>query len=121
MDMEAGIEHLGRGTARFVDTFIVVVEPGRKSLDTARNIKQLSSELGIKEIAIVGNKVRSQADKDFIAASLPGFKVIGFLPFDQAILDADQASASVLEASRAVIAEANRIYATLVAGAPARK
>ena len=122
MDMEAGIEHLGRGTARFVDKLIVVVEPGRKSIDTAHNIQQMAGQLGLKDIVIVGNKVRNQADKDFIISSLPGFNFLGFLPYDQAIVDADQAGVPVLDASKSVIAEARRIYQTLSpAKEPARK
>jgi CO dehydrogenase maturation factor len=122
MDMEAGIEHLGRGTARFVDKLIVVVEPGRKSIDTAHNIQQMAGQLGMKDIVIVGNKVRNQGDKDFIISSLPEFTFLGFLPYDQAIVDADQAGAPVLESSKPVIAEARRIYQTLSpTKEPARK
>lgn len=122
MDMEAGIEHLGRGTARFVDKLIVVVEPGRKSIDTAHNIQQMAGQLGMKDIVIVGNKVRNQGDKDFIISSLPEFTFLGFLPYDQAIVDADQAGVPVLESSKPVIAEARRIYQTLSpTKEPARK
>ena len=59
MDMEAGIEHLGRGTARAVDRLIVVVEPGRRSIDTAENIRKLAGDIGLDRIAVVGNKVRN--------------------------------------------------------------
>ena len=58
MDMEAGIEHLGRATAKAVDRLIVVVEPGRRSIDTAEHIRKLATEIGLNHIAVVGNKVR---------------------------------------------------------------
>src|SRR3972149_3136734 len=122
MDMEAGIEHLGRGTARFDNKLVVVVEPGRKSIDTAHNIQNMAGQLGLKDIVIVGNKVRNTADKEFIVSSLPGFSFLGFLPYDQAILNADQAGVPLLESSQTVITEARRIYQTLSpVKEPARK
>ena len=57
LDMEAGIEHLGRGTAGMVDKLIVVVEPGRRSIETALNIEKLAKEIGLKNLAVVGNKL----------------------------------------------------------------
>jgi CO dehydrogenase maturation factor len=89
MDMEAGLEHLGRGTARAVDKMIVVVEPGRRSMETARHIKKLSGELGIKSLLIVGNKIRSDRDKDFLIEYMRDFNFLGFLPFDERIIEAD--------------------------------
>jgi CO dehydrogenase maturation factor len=89
LDMEAGLEHLGRGTARAVDKMIVVVEPGRRSLETARQIKKLSQELGIKNLFIVGNKIRSDVDKEFLLKEMDGFTFLGFLPFNEQIIEAD--------------------------------
>jgi CO dehydrogenase maturation factor len=89
LDMEAGLEHLGRGTARAVDKMIVVVEPGRRSVETARQIKELSEELGIKNLLIIGNKIRSEKDKDFLLTNMIDFKFIGFLPFNERIIEAD--------------------------------
>ena len=66
MDMEAGIEHLGRGTAQAVDRLLVVVEPGRRSIDTAMNIKKLASEIRLDKVSIIGNKIRSSKDEDFL-------------------------------------------------------
>ncbi len=63
MDMEAGIEHLGRATASAVDKLIIVVEPGRRSIDTAGHIKKLASEIGLKNIMVLGNKIRSVKDE----------------------------------------------------------
>jgi len=89
LDMEAGLEHLGRGTARAVDKMIVVVEPGRRSVETARQIKELSEELGIKNLLIVGNKIRSEKDKDFLLTNMIDFNFLGFLPFNERIIEAD--------------------------------
>ncbi len=69
LDMEAGIEHLNRGTASAVNRLIVVVEPGRRSIETAYSIKQLASEIGIEALAVVGNKIRNQSDHDFVVSS----------------------------------------------------
>jgi CO dehydrogenase maturation factor len=89
MDMEAGIEHLGRATAQAVDKLIVVVEPGRRSIDTAGHIQKLAAEIGLKNIAVVGNKVRSETDVEFLKAHLDGFEFLGFLPYDTALIEAD--------------------------------
>jgi len=89
MDMEAGIEHLGRATAMAVDKLIVVVEPGRRSIDTAERIKKLASEIGISNIKIVGNKIRSDKDEEFLKKHLSDFEFIGFLPYDNALIEAD--------------------------------
>ncbi len=89
LDMEAGLEHLGRGTARAVDKMIVIVEPGRRSIETARQIQRLSEELGIKKLLIVGNKIRSEKDKDFLLKNMSNFDFLGFLPFNEKIIEAD--------------------------------
>jgi CO dehydrogenase maturation factor len=94
MDMEAGIEHLGRGTAQAVDRLIVVVEPGRRSIDTAGHIRQLAGEIGLRNIAIVGNKIRSEKDVAFLKTHLPDFAFLGAIPYDDALIEADLNGAS---------------------------
>ncbi len=89
MDMEAGIEHLGRATAKAVDKLIVVVEPGRRSIDTAGHIKQLASEIQLNNIAVVGNKIRSSKDEAFLKNHLSDFDFLGFMPYDEALIEAD--------------------------------
>ena len=89
MDMEAGIEHLGRATASAVDKLIVVVEPGRRSMDTAGHIKKLASEIGLKNIALVGNKIRGEKDKEFLKKHLSDFEFLGFIRQDEALIEAD--------------------------------
>jgi CO dehydrogenase maturation factor len=89
MDMEAGIEHLGRATAKAVDKLIVVVEPGRRSIDTATHIRQLATEIGLNNIGVVGNKIRGPKDEAFLRAQLSDFEFIAFLPYDDALIEAD--------------------------------
>lgn len=89
MDMEAGIEHLGRATAKAVDKLIVVVEPGRRSIDTAQHIRRLAVEIGLDAIGVVGNKIRGEKDREFLQSHLNDFEIIGFLPYDDALIEAD--------------------------------
>jgi len=89
MDMEAGIEHLGRATASAVDKLIVVVEPGRRSMDTAGHIKKLASEIGLKNIVLVGNKIRGEKDEEFLKKHLSDFEFLGFIRQDEALIEAD--------------------------------
>jgi len=117
LDMEAGIEHLGRGTASMVNKLIVVIEPGRRSIETAVNIKKLATEIGLQNMAVVGNKVRNQSDREFLISSLPGFDFLGFIPYDQAIVDADLADLSPLDSSPQVNAAAKDIYQALLSTA----
>jgi CO dehydrogenase maturation factor len=119
MDMEAGVEHLGRATARAVDRLIVVVEPSRRSVETARRIKKLAEEIGLHNIAAVGSKIRSQAEREFITSNLPDFEFLGFLPYDQAIVDADLAGRPLFESSPKIVDEVRNIYKALLATAQA--
>lgn len=113
LDMEAGIEHLTRGTARGIDKLIVVVEPGRRSIETARRIFELAHDLGLENVAVVGNKIQNETQRQFIVTSLPGVEFLGFIPYDKAIIDADLANRSVLDSSLPAITEAKKIYQAL--------
>ncbi len=89
LDMEAGLEHLGRGTAMAVDRLIVVVEPGRRSVETAHHILKLAGDIGLKKLSFVGNKIRSEQDREFLISLMPGFDFLGFIPFAADIIEAD--------------------------------
>ncbi len=89
LDMEAGIEHLGRGTASSVNKLLVITEPGRRSIDTAVHIRQLAAEIGLENIAVIGNKIRNQNDKTFLKTHLNDFVFLGFIPYDDALVEAD--------------------------------
>jgi len=114
LDMEAGIEHLGRATAKAVDKLIIVVEPGRRSVETALRISKLAQDIGLQNIAVVGNKIRSQAEREFLISNLPGFKFLGFIPYDQAIVDADLANLPLLDSSQPIINEVRNIFQALI-------
>jgi len=89
LDMEAGIEHLGRGTACAVNCLIVVVEPGKRSVETAHQVNRLAQDIGLKKVAIVGNKVRNKSDNEYLRRSLPNFTFLGFIPYHQDFVEAD--------------------------------
>jgi CO dehydrogenase maturation factor len=114
LDMEAGIEHLSRGTTKAVDKLIIVVEPGRRSLETAQTISKLAQDLGLHSIAIVGNKIQSESDKKFITTSLPDIEILGFIPYDPAITEADLANRPLFAASPQTAKEVKNIYDKLV-------
>jgi CO dehydrogenase maturation factor len=90
MDMYAGVEHLGRATVDFVDAMVIVVEPTRRSLGTARQIKKLATDIGLDRLWLVGNKVRNKDESNFLEAESPGIPVLGFLPADLGVQEADR-------------------------------
>ncbi|QYE97709.1 AAA family ATPase [Paraclostridium sordellii] len=114
MDMEAGIEHLGRGTAQGVDAFIVVVEPGERSLQTYRKVKRLGTDIGIKKVFVVGNKVRNKSDEDFIASNLQDGELLGFIYYNQDVIDSDRASQSPYDVSEDTKIQINEIKSRLM-------
>jgi len=90
IDMEAGLEHLGRGSTGYVDALIIVVEPGQRAINTAKQIKKLGEDLHIKNIMVVGNKVASAEDRKIIEESLSDFPVLGHMSFNPMVLQADR-------------------------------
>ncbi len=101
LDMEAGVEHLGRGTAGSVDVMIVVVEPGQRSLDCAQSIKTMAKDIGLKNVCFVVNKVSSPEDLQFIEQALFGEKLLGTIPFMEEIRQADRNGVSVIDNQKA--------------------
>lgn len=112
-DMEAGIEHLGRATAQAVDAMIVVVEPGRRSLQTAETIRDLAGDLGLERVFVVGNKVRGEEDRRFILENLPDFKVLGFMPFSANAIRSDLEGKAAYDVAPDLVAEAEKIARAL--------
>ena len=113
LDMEAGIEHLTRGTAGSVDAFIVVVEPGQRSLQTARHVQELAHGLGVKEVFVVGNKIQRDSDKTFIEQHLAGMQVLGYLRFRAETVQADLDGRSPYDAAPQAVEDAKAIKAAL--------
>ncbi|MCL2149549.1 MAG: AAA family ATPase [Dehalococcoidia bacterium] len=115
MDMAAGIEHLNRGTARAVDRLLIIVEPGQASMETAQRIITLSTDLGLKDIEFIGNKIRSSAEEDFIRTTFPGYNVLGFVPYDESLVRAELVGASKLDACFAMRSATEEILNKLLA------
>ncbi len=97
MDMEAGIEHLGRATAKGVDTMLIVVEPGRRSVDCAQRIIQMSSEIGIRTIQLVANKVTTADDESFLRDAFPNHDLLETIPYSEDIRLADRKGNAVID------------------------
>ena len=120
MDMDAGLEHLGRGTAKGVDAFIIVVEPGKRSVQTAEAVQRLAKDIGIEKCYVVGSKTQSDADRQFIADNLSGFDILGFISYSPEIIEADRRGAGVFETAPEAVEEARKIKEKLEQVRPVR-
>jgi CO dehydrogenase maturation factor len=115
LDMYAGVEHLGRATVDFVDAMIIVVEPTRRSLGTAAQIKKLAEDIGLTRLWLVGNKVRDEEERAFLAAESPGLPVLGTLTADLAVQEADRKGIAVYDHVPALREAAESMAMVLVA------
>ncbi|MBE2199415.1 MAG: AAA family ATPase [Anaerolinea sp.] len=97
LDMYAGVEHLGRATVDFVDAMIIVVEPTKRSLGTAVQIRKLAHDIGLTRLWLVGNKVRNDDEAAFLRANTPGLPILGILPADLAVQEADRLGIAVYD------------------------
>jgi len=97
LDMYAGVEHLGRATVDFVDAMLIVVEPTRRSLGTAAQIVKLANDIGLHRLYLVGNKVRTDEEAAFLRAETPGLPLLGCLPVDLAVQEADRLNIPVYD------------------------
>jgi CO dehydrogenase maturation factor len=97
MDMEAGLEHLGRATTSGVDTMIVVVEPGHRSVEGAKRIIEMANQIKVKDIRFVANKIDGPEDEAFVKESLPDQNIMEFIPFARSLRKVDRPGVSVLE------------------------
>lgn len=105
MDMEAGIEHLGRSTSDSVDALLAIVEPGESSIRTAHLIKKLASEIGIKRVFAVFNKVSSQEEKNYLQQALADFTWLGSIRANPRIREADLKGKPPYEADKEFVEE----------------
>jgi CO dehydrogenase maturation factor len=115
LDMEAGIEHLGRGTAQSVDALVVVVEPGQRSIQTAQQIMQLAQDVGIKEVLVVASKVRDENDRRLIETAIPQDRLLGYLSFSEEIKRSDRENTAPHSSAPQSLAEVRGIKARLAA------
>jgi CO dehydrogenase maturation factor len=113
LDMEAGVEHLGRGTAQSVDALIIVIEPGQRSIQTARTIKRLADDLGIQRMLIVANKLHEPAEEAVLKEALPDFEFLGSLPYSEAVQRAELAGERIEEGDPAYTAAAGAVFESL--------
>ena len=103
------MEHLGRGTAENMEQFVVVIEPGARSIQTYKNVKRLATQLGIKKVRVVANKVRDKEDEDFIKARIPAEDLLGFIHYNTDVIDADRKGKSPYDFSETAIQEVRAI------------
>lgn len=109
LDMEAGLEHLGRGTTAGMDRFIVVIEPGARSVQTYKNVKRLAEDLGVHQVSVVANKVRSAEDEEYIRSKIPAEDLLGFIHYNEDVIDADRQGKSPYDFSEVATSEIRRI------------
>lgn len=109
MDMEAGLEHLSRGTTDLVDQFIVVVEPGARSIQTYHSVQRLAKDLGVAKVSVVANKVRDEKDEAFIRENVPEEDLLGMVHLNGAVSDADRTCASPYDTAPETVEEIRRI------------
>ncbi|MDR1329909.1 MAG: AAA family ATPase [Oscillospiraceae bacterium] len=109
LDMEAGLEHLGRGTADFVDFFLVVVEPGARSVQTYKKVCQLAADIGVKKVSVVANKVRSKEDEAYLREKIPGNEFLGAVRYSADVIEADRSAASPYDTSPGAVEDIRAI------------
>ena len=113
MDMEAGLEHLGRGTCESMEQFIVVIEPGARSVQTYRNVKRLAEGLGVKKVRVVANKIRDEKDEVFVRDRIPESDLLGFVHYNTEVIDADRQGKAPYDVSQSATDEIRKIKAIL--------
>lgn len=114
LDMYAGVEHLGRATVDFVDAMLIVVEPTRRSLGTAAQIKKLALDIGLKRLWLVGNKVQDDAEIAFLEAETPGLPLLGVMLTDPLVQQADRLGVAVYDHSATLKQSARAMAQTLI-------
>lgn len=114
VDMEAGIEHMTRGTSEGVDAFLVVIEPGKRSIQTAIAINEMAKGLGVRDVFVVANKIRGEEDLDYINLQTKGLNVIGHIHYYKSVVDADIKGVSPFDVSVEIVREIKEIKNNLV-------
>ena len=99
VDMEAGLEHLSRGTGKHVERLVAVLEPYYRSMETARNVVALATELGIPDVVVVANKVRDDADRSAIAdfCRVHDMRLVGEVPYDGNLAEIERAGGAPID------------------------
>jgi CO dehydrogenase maturation factor len=113
VDLEAGLEHLGRGTAEYIDALIVVVEPGRRSFQTARQVGRLADDIGIKKVYVVGNKIAGAQDEALVRENLEGLPLLGLLSLNDRVIEADKRGVSPYDLDERIREEVTAVLDSL--------
>ena len=92
VDMEAGVEHMGRGTASHVDIMLIVADSSRKSLEIAKKLTGFAHQAGIENVLIIGNRVRDAEEKELITdfTQKNGLELLALIPYDDIVVKADR-------------------------------
>jgi CO dehydrogenase maturation factor len=114
VDLEAGLEHLGRRSAHAVDAMLVVVDTSRASIETAGRIRRLASEIGVNRVLAVGNRVRGPADVEYLEGELDGLALVGSIPYSDDVIEAERAGRPVTKIEGALPAAVARLTEALV-------
>ena len=109
----SNLEHLGRGTASMMDQFIVVIEPGARSVQTYERIKSLAKDIGITKVRVVANKIRDDSDREFIRSRIPADDLLGFISYNPDVIDADRKGLSPYDCSPQALEEIRAIKARI--------
>jgi CO dehydrogenase maturation factor len=120
LDMEAGIEHIGRGTAKQVDIMLVVADANMKSLEIAKYIYELARGAGMKRVLLVGNKVAGKQQKEIISQFVEknDLAILGFVPFDKRIVEAEMQGESPLKCKSKAIKAIERMCEEFLGNGP---
>lgn len=113
IDMEAGIEHLGRASIKAVTALIVVVEPGKRSIQTAFQVKKLAEDLGIKTIYAVGNKVMNDTHSEFLKNALGDIPLLGMISYSDRLIELDLKGEAAFSDNNQLLSEVSEIIAKL--------
>lgn len=105
LDMEAGLEHLGRGTTAGMDQFIVVIEPGERSVQTYQNIRRLAFQLGVPQVRVVANKIQDEDDEAFVRSKIPPDDLLGIIHYNRHVVTADRLGQSPFDVSPETVQE----------------
>lgn len=109
LDMEAGVEHLGRGTVESIDHLLTVVNPGRRSIETALRIRALADDIGLRNVSFIGNKIGSTEDEAMLRQTLSEFPCAGIVAYDESLIDAERNGTGLADVSSDVKDSVERI------------
>lgn len=118
LDLYAGVEHLGRGTAEAVDVMLAVAEPTHRSMRTVEQIRVLAADIGIENLLLVGNKASSEADRRFFEENAPGIPLIGCLDASPEAVAADRSGQVLYELDRKLATDVAAIADSIESALP---